>query len=152
MPSSVGCSRTMLMIRVVLPAFVLLSALSGCAVVPAPRFVDEAGVQVDVRLMSGESLHGRLVSLEPEGLAIEHALPKNEETSIVRRGGEDFVVVGGRTVGSAVEARAFDIVVRERVRPGDVEDLRVASRAYVGWGTLIAAVLSDSLVKVVATD
>lgn len=152
MHCSAECSRGPRVIRLLLLVVMLTPTFSGCAVAPRARFVDEAGVQVDVQLTDGESLRGQLVSMDSDALAIEHALTKNEYTSVVRRGGEEVVVVAGRTVGPAVEAREFDIVVRERFRHRNVEELRFASRAYVGWGTLVAVGLSYALIKVVESD
>jgi hypothetical protein len=152
MHCSAECSRGTRLIRFLLLAIMLTPTFYGCAVAPGAQFVDEAGVQVDVQLTDGASLSGRLVSMDSDALAIEHALTKNEYTSVVRKGGEEVVVVAGRTVGRAVEAREFDIVVRERFRHRDVEELRFASRAYVGWGTLVAAALSYALIKVVELD
>jgi len=39
-------------------------------------------------------------------------------------------------------------VVRERLAFFEIDDVRVVSRAYFGWGTAVAAVLAFLLVRV----
>jgi hypothetical protein len=126
---------------------VAAGTLSGCAGAPAWRFADRPGVPVRVDLRYGDKIDGSLVGLEDGALVVDHALPKSEALKVVKMDGRDIVYVSGVAVGEAVEVRDFDVVVRERLFPSAYEDARVRSRAYVGWGTAVAAVLGFFLVQ-----
>jgi hypothetical protein len=130
-------------------AFVVLAALtlSGCAGAPASRFTEDPGVPVRVELTRGGTLHGELVGYERGALIVDHALPKSEHLEVVRREGTDIVYVSGVAIGTAVEIRDFDVVVRERLMSSEVDDTRVKTSAYLGWGSAVAAALAFLLVK-----
>ena len=121
--------------------------LPGCAGTRVWEYAGEPGVPVTVELKYGGTLDGQLVGYEDGGLLVDHAIPKSEELEVVRKDGVDIVYVRGVAVGKAVEVRDFDVVVREKLFRSEYEDARVKSRAYLGWGTAIAAVLAFFLVK-----
>lgn len=98
-------------------------------------------------LTSGRSLSGTLIGTESNTLVLDHSIPKSPRLTIVRRNGTDVVNLDGAPVGTAVEVRDVDVVVRQRFAFFEVEDVRVVSGAYLGWGTAIAAVLAFLLVK-----
>lgn len=130
----------------------LVLLLAGCAGnVPTP-YAAEPGVTVRVTLASGESFSGTLVGMEADGLLIDHSVPKSPRLEVVRKGGTDIVYVDGVPVGRAVEVRGVDVLVRQRFTFFDVQDVSVVSRAYLGWGTVVAAVLAFLLVELVRRD
>jgi hypothetical protein len=133
--------------RIVALMSVAVVALSGCAGAPAWQFADRPGVPVRVDLRYGGAIDGSLIGFEEGTLIVDHALPKSEALEVVRMDGRDVVYVSGVPVGDAVEVRDFDVVVREKLFASEYEDARVRSRAYVGWGTAIAAVLGFFLVQ-----
>jgi hypothetical protein len=126
----------------------LVSALAGCAATTPENFVEEPGVPARVRLTSGESMSGTLVGMEDGMLVVHHSVPKSTSVTVVRSGGADIVNVHGTPIGTAVEVRDVDILVRERIAFFEVEDVRVVRKAYFGWGTAIAAGLAFALVQV----
>ena len=126
----------------------LLTALSGCAGTTPAEFVEEPGVTVRVVLTSGGSMSGTLVGMDDGTLVVDHSIPKSPRVSVVRNDGADIVYVDDAPVGTAVEIRDVDILVRERLAFFEVADVRVVSKAYFGWGTGIAAVLAFLLVRV----
>jgi len=126
----------------------LLAALSGCAGTAPAEFVEEPGVTVRVVLTSGGSMSGTLVGMDDGTLVVDHSIPKSPRVSVVRNDGADIVYVDDVPVGTAVEIRDVDILVRERLAFFEVADVRVVDRAYFGWGTGIAAVLAFLLVRV----
>jgi hypothetical protein len=127
---------------------VTLVALCGCAATSPGEFVEEPGVTVRVDLTSGESMSGTLVGMEDGSLVVDHSVPKSPAVAVVRSDGVDVVYLNDAPIGRAVEIRDVDIVVRERLDFFEVEDVRVVSKAYFGWGTGIAAVLAFLLVRV----
>ena len=60
--------------------------------------------------------------------------------------GADLVYLDGTRIGTAVEVRDVDVLVRERMAYLEVESIEAVTRGYVGWGTAIAAVLGFLLV------
>ena len=120
---------------------------AGCASTSPEPFVEEPGVTVRVRTDTGRTFSGTLIGLEEGSLIVDHSLPKSGRLTVVERDGVDVVIVDGIPLGRAVEIRDIDVVVRERLAFFEVEDVDVVSRAYVGWGTAIAAVLAFLLVK-----
>jgi len=128
-------------------ALLVAVALSVCAGAPASRFVESPGVPVRVELSYGGTLHGELVGYEDGALVVDHALPKSEHLEVVRRDGTDIVYVSGVAIGTAVEIRDFDVVVREKLMSSEIADARVKTDTYLGWGTAVAAVLAFLLVK-----
>jgi hypothetical protein len=127
---------------------VSLSTLCGCAATARHEFADDPGVTVRVRLASGGSVSGKLIGMEEGSLIVDHSVPKSPRVTVVRSDGSDIVYVDDAPVGTAVEIRDVDIVVRERLAFFEVADVHVVSKAYFGWGTGIAAVLAFLLVKV----
>jgi hypothetical protein len=125
----------------------LVSVLAGCAATTPENFVEEPGVPVRVRLTSGESMSGTLVGMEDGMLVVHHSVPKSTSVTVVRSGGTDIVNVHGTPIGTAVEVRDVDILVRERIAFFEVEDVGVVRKAYFGWGTAIAAGLAFALVQ-----
>jgi hypothetical protein len=125
-----------------------LAAFSGCAGTSPDEFVEEPGVTVRVDLTSGESMSGTLIGIEDGELVLDSSVPKSPNVEVVRRDGVDIVYLHGAPVGRAVEIRNVDIVVRERVGFFEIDDVRVVSKAYFGWGTGIAAALAFLLVRV----
>lgn len=130
-------------------ALCLLSALlAGCASTAPEQFVEEPGVTVRVTTESGREFSGTLIGVEEGVLVVEHSLPKSGGLTVVERDGVEVVYVDRMPLGTAVEIRDVDVLVRERLAFFEVEDVRVVSRAYVGWGTAIAAVLAFLLVQI----
>jgi hypothetical protein len=138
--------------RIAVAAIVAAVALSGCSGAPAWQFAERPGVPVHLDLRYGGGIDGSLVGFEEGSLVVDHAVPKSEALEVVRMDGRDVVYVSGVPVGEAVEVRDFDVVVREKLFASEYEDARVRSRAYVGWGTAIAAVLGFFLVQLLEEE
>jgi hypothetical protein len=124
----------------------LVVLLAGCAAGPGARFEGRLGVPVRVTLADSTAYAATLHGLEAGALLLDREVPKSDDVVVVRSGGVDYVEMAGRVLGTAVEVRAFDIVVRESVAPEAVSRLDVRTRAYIGWGTAVAAVLAFALV------
>jgi hypothetical protein len=134
-----------------IPTAVLVAAclaLSGCAATGTRALSEEPGVRVRVTLTSGESFPATLVGLEDGELIVDRSRLKGENLRIVDRDGKRVVYLDDVPVGTAVDVRNVDVVVRERLRYYQVRDITATSRAYFGWGTAIAAVLAFFLVKI----
>lgn len=142
-----ACRPTTLVLAVGLLA-VSLIVLSGCAATTPEDFVGEPGVTVRIDLTSGESMSGTLIGMNDGALVVERSVPKSPNVTVVRRDGVDVVYLHGAPIGTAVEIRAVDILVRGRLAFFEIADVRVVSKAYFGWGTGIAAVLAFLLVQV----
>ena len=82
----------------------------------------------------------------------DRSYPKSESLTVVERGGEPVVLVGRMAVGTAVAIREFDVLVRERHPFSRVEEVRVATSAYFGWGAALGAVLTYALVSLALED
>ncbi len=125
-------------------AALLVAGLSfqGCAGAGGWRYSDEPGVRATVLLADGSRLSGTVVGFEQGAYLLDCSVAKSERLEVVRREGRDVAYEDGVAIGSAVEVRDFDVVVRRRIPLMDVEELRIATRTYVGWGTVIAAALS----------
>jgi hypothetical protein len=130
----------------------LALALAGCAASGRPVFVPEAGVPVTMTTNDGERFSGILVSFEGGGLVVDHSIPRSEELRVVKEDGRDIAYVRGVAVGEALEIRDFDVAVRQTFDESELARTEVATRAYVGWGTAFAAVLSFFAVRVIAED
>ena len=128
-------------------AVAALVVLGGCAGTSGWPYAESPGVPAAVELAGGDRLSGSLVGYDGEAFIFEHAVPKSPRTEVVRRDGRDVVVVAGVPVGTAVEVRDFDIVVRERLARWEVEETTVGVGAYFGWGTGVAAGLGFLLVQ-----
>jgi len=133
-------------------AMALAAALAGCAASVRPLFVPEAGVPVTVTTTGGERFSGRLISFERGGLVVDRSIPRSEELQVIKEDGRNIAYVRGTAVGEAVEIRDFDVAVRQTFRENELARTEVATRAYVGWGTAFAAVLSFFMVRVIAED
>jgi hypothetical protein len=127
---------------------VIAVGVSGCAGTRTDPLSENPGVRVDVSLVSGEAFGATLVALEDGALVVERSRLKSERLTVRDRDGRQVVYVDGSPVGTAVMVRDVDVLVRERIEFFRIEDVRVVSRAYFGWGTAIAAVLAYFLVKI----
>jgi len=137
--------RTVLAISVVLA---VVAGLSGCAS-QGRSYVDEPGVRTELKLADGTKYTGTLVAYEDGALLVDREIARGENVRVIRKEGVDVAYVDDVPIGTAVEIRDFDIVVRERVPVNGIEEARVGKRALFGWGTLIAAVLTFTLVQVI---
>ena len=126
----------------------LITMLSGCAATTPEEFVKEPGVTVRIILTSGDTVSGTLIGMDEGVLIIDRSIPKNTNVTVVRNDGVDIVYLRGTPIGRAVEIRDVDIVVRERLAFFKIDEVRVVSRAYFGWGTAIAAVLALLLTRI----
>jgi hypothetical protein len=127
---------------------VLVACLCGCAGSRPDPSSEEPGVRVEVLMSSGETFRATLLALEDGALIVERSRIRGESLSVVDRDGRRVVYVDGAPVGVAISVRDVDVLVRERIEFFRIEDVRVVSRAYFGWGTAIAAVMAFFLVKI----
>jgi len=107
-----------------------------------------SNVTVRIALTSGGAISGTLIGMEEGVLIVDRSVPKSSNVTVVRRDGVDIVYLDGIPIGTAMEIRDVDIVVRERRAFFEIDDVRVVSGAYFGWGTAIAAVLAFLMVRV----
>jgi hypothetical protein len=128
---------------------VVALAVSGCATTRGWDFADAPGVPAELTV-DGEALSGTLVGIEQGALVFHSGVERGEDVEVIRREDVDYVYVRGIVIGTAVEVRDFDIVTRRNVLHGDVAQLDVKTRGYLGWGSAVAGVLSFFLVKVLA--
>ncbi len=119
----------------------------GCAGTSPSDLVEEPGVRVRVALTSGEEFSGSLIGVEGGAYVVDHSIAKSERLRVVRENGTDLVYLDGTRVGTAVEVRAVDVLVRERLGYMEVESIEAVTRGYVGWGTAVAAALAFVLVR-----
>jgi hypothetical protein len=129
-------------------ALILSVAIGGCAPTPGWQFADEPGVPASLSVRNQGVTSGSLVGYEDGSFVFERAYDRGEDIEVIRVAGTDYVYDRGVVVGTAVEIRDFDIVTRQRVSPRDVGSLDVKTRAYAGWGTVVAGVLAFFLVMV----
>ena len=137
--------------RLILAAGLLagfIAMLSGCAATTPENFVEEPGVTVRIVLTSGGSFSGTLIGMDDGVLIVDRSVSKSSSITVVRNDGVDVVYRDDTPIGRAIEIRGVDIVVRERLAFFEIDDIRVVSKAYFGWGTAIAAVLAFLLVRV----
>ena len=139
-------STTLILVAAALVGFTTM--LSGCAATTPGSFVEEPGVTVRIALTSGDSVSGTLIGMEEGVLVVDLSVPKSSNVSVVRKDGVDIVYMDGTPIGTAVKIRDVDILVRERLAFFEIDDVRVVSRAYFGWGTAVAAVLAFLMVRV----
>ena len=125
-----------------------ITMLSGCAATTPGSFVEEPGVTVRIALTSGDAISGTLIGMEEGVLIVDRSVPKSSNLTVVRHDGVDIVYLDGTPIGTAMEIRDVDIVVRERRAFFEIDDVRVVSGAYFGWGTAVAAVLAFLMVRV----
>jgi hypothetical protein len=137
--------RTVLAISV---ALVVVAGLSGCAL-QGGNYVDEPGVRTELKLSDGTEYTGTLVAYEQGALLVDREIARGENVRVIRKEGVDIAYVDDVPIGTAVEIRDFDIVVRERIPVNGIEEARVGKRALFGWGTLIAAAITFALVQVI---
>ena len=151
-PRTACCvSATARPIKLIIAAGVLvgfITMLSGCAATTPGSFVEEPGVTVRIALTSGGTISGTLIGMEEGVLIVDRSVPKNTNVTVVRKAGVDIVYLDGIPIGTAMEIRDVDIVVRERRAFFEIDDVRVVSGAYFGWGTAVAAVLAFLMVRV----
>ncbi len=139
-------STTFILVAGVLAGFITM--LSGCATTTSRSFVEEPGVTVRITLTSGDSISSTLIGMEDGVLVVDHSVPKSSNVTVVRRDGMDIVYLDGTPIGTAEEIRDVDIVVRKRLAFFEIDDVRVVSKAYFGWGTAVVAVLAFLMVRV----
>lgn len=140
-----ACPQAVSVLAVLILAALLLT---GCAGTAPQGFAEEPGVPVRIELESGESFSGEMIGVERGAVIIDHSVPKSQYVSVVRRDGVDVVFIDGVPVGTAMEVRGVDILMRERLDFFEIERIDVVSRAYFGWGSGIAAGLAFFLVQV----
>ena len=129
-------------------ALVLAVSALGCAPATGWQFADDPGIPVSISIHNQGSSSASLVAYEDGAFILERAYERGEDVEVRRLDGEDYVYVSGVVVGKAQEIRDFDIVTRQRVAPQEVTELDVKTRAYAGWGSVIAGVLAFFLVLV----
>ncbi len=139
-------STKLILVAGLLAGFIAM--LSGCAATTPENFVEEPGVTVRIVRTSGGSFSGTLIGMDDGVLIVDRSVPKSSDITVVRNDGVDIVYRDGTPIGKAVEIRGVDIVVRERLAFFEIDDIRVVSKAYFGWGTAIAAVLTFLLVRI----
>jgi len=144
--SATARSITFILVAGVLAGFITM--LSGCAATTSGGFVEEPGVTVRITLTSGDSISGTLIEMEDRVLVVDHSVPKSSNVTVVRRDGVDIVYRDGTPIGTAEEIRNVDILVRKRLAFFEIDDVRVVSKAYFGWGSAVAAVLAFLMVRV----
>ncbi len=138
-------STKLILVAGLLAGFIAM--LSGCAATTPENFVEEPGVTVRIVRTSGDSFSGTLIGMDDGVLIVDRSVPKSSDITVVRNDGVDIVYQDGTPIGRAMEIRGVDIVVRERLAFFEIDDIRVVSKAYFGWGTAIAAVLAFLLVR-----
>jgi len=146
-----GVFATVRSARLILAAGLLagfIAILSGCAATSPENFVEEPGVTVRIVQTSGDSFSGTLIGMDDGVLIVDRSVPKSSSITVVRSDDVDIVYRDGTPIGRAMEIRGVDIVVRERLAFFEIDDIRVVSKAYFGWGTAIAAVLAFLLVRI----
>jgi hypothetical protein len=149
--STRGVFATVRSTKLVLVAGLLagvIAMLSGCAATTPENFVEEPGVTVRIVRTLGDSFSGTLIGMDEGVLIVDRSVPKSSSITVVRNDGVDIAYRDGTPIGRAVEIRGVDIVVRERLAFFEIDDIRVVSKAYFGWGTAIAAVLTFLLVQI----
>lgn len=131
---------------------VVALALSGCGVAPGWQFAEVPGVPVSVSTGDGTRASGSLLAYEDGAFVFERTYERGEDVEVLRVDGTDYVYVRDVVVGTAVEVRDFDIVTAQRISPENVETLDVKTRAYAGWGSVIAGVLTFFVVMVLGDE
>ena len=141
---------TLAFVIVGLAAFAAM--LTGCASLEITQYSDEPGVSAAIITTEGGSFPATFIGTEDGQIVFDRSYPKTELLTVVERGGEPIVYVGRVAVGTAVEIREFDVLVRERHPFSRVEDVRVATSAYFGWGAVLGAVLTYTFVSLALED
>lgn len=126
--------------------------LASCASLEMTQYHDEPGVSATIITTEGKSFSATLVGTEDGMVVFDRSYPKSESLTVVERGGELVALVGRMAVGTAVEIREFDVLVRERHPFSRVEEVRVATSAYFGWGAVLGAVLTFAFVSLSLED
>lgn len=124
-------------------------AMGGCAGTNGRQYADEPGVPVRLSTRDLGEASGSLVAFEDGAFVLDRAYERGETVEVLRSGDIDYVYVDGVVVGTVVEIRDFDIVTRQRIQHRDVLTMDVKTRAYAGWGSVVAGVLAFFLVMVV---
>ena len=127
---------------------VLSVATTGCATAPGWQFADDPGVPVSLSIRNQGVASGSLVAYDDGSFILERKFDRGEDLEVLRVGDTEYVYVRGVVVGTAVEVRDFDVVTRQRISPREVGAVDVKTRAYAGWGSVLAGVLTFFLVMV----
>ena len=127
---------------------VLSVATTGCATAPGWQFADDPGVPVSLSIRNQGVASGSLVAYDDGSFILERKCDRGEDLEVLRVGDTEYVYVRGVVVGTAVEVRDFDVVTRQRISPREVGAVDVKTRAYAGWGSVLAGVLTFFLVMV----
>lgn len=156
-PSTVGrpfSAGADVIVRVVLTAAAVASLLllTGCASLGMTDYAPEPGVSATIVTAQGESFSATFVGIEDGQVLFDRSYPKTESLMVVERGGEPVVLVGRLPVGTAVEIREFDVLVRERHPFSRFDEIRVATGAYFGWGALVGAALTYAFITLALED
>lgn len=140
--------------RILLFAAALAVALQsgGCASLSRTGYVDDPGVSATIRTAEGESFSATLIGTENGNVVFDRSYPKTEALTVVERDGQPVVLIGSLAVGTAVDVREFDVLVRERHPFSRIDEIRVATGAYFGWGALLGAVLTYGLITLALED
>ncbi|MCD4690136.1 hypothetical protein K8S17_01600 [bacterium] len=133
-------------------AFFVVLQLTGCASLSITPYVSDPGVSATVHTSRGERFAATLIGTENGWLVLDRSYPKSESLVVVERDGEPVALYHRLPVGTVVEVRAFDVLVRERRRFSSIESVEVATSAYFGWGTLVGALLTCGLIMLTLDD
>jgi len=128
------------------------AALTSCASLELSEYLNDPGVSSTIITAEGESFPATFIGIEDGRIVFDRSYPKTESLRVVEREGEPVVFVGRWAVGTAVEIRDFDILVRERHPLPRVDEVRVATGAYFGWGALLGAVLTYAFISLALED
>lgn len=131
---------------------VFVTMLTGCASLEMTQYFEEPGVSATIVTGEGESFPATFIGTEDGRVVFDRSYPKTESLTVVERGGEPVVFMGRWAVGTAVEIREFDVLVRERHPLSRVDEVRVATGAYFGWGALVGAVLTYAFISLALED
>lgn len=128
------------------------ATLTSCASLEMTQYFDEPGVSATIITAEGERFPATFIGTEDGRIVFDRSYPKTESLTVVERGGEPVVLVGRVAVGTAVAVREFDVLVRERHAFSRVDEVRVATGAYFGWGALVGAVLTYAFISLALED
>ena len=130
----------------------IVMLLTSCASLERTPYFNEPGVSATIITVDGDDFPATFIGTEDGDIVFERSYPKTERLTVVERDGEPVVFISRLAVGTAVEIREFDVLVRERHAFSRVEEIRVATSAYFGWGALLGAVLTCGLVSLVSEN
>jgi hypothetical protein len=133
-------------------ALALLLQSAGCASLSRTGYVHDPGVSATITTIEGESFPATFIGVENGRVVFDRSYPKTEALTVVERDGEPVVLLGRLALGTAVEIREFDIVVRERHPFSRIDEISVATGAYFGWGALLGAILTFGFIELALDD